>query len=103
MSDEKKNARYAITVLFGINFMNFFDRQIAGALGEPIRIEFGLNDTQLGLLATAFMLVYAAVGVPVGRLTDRGSRKRLIAIAPDDEGTMMQMMQVRRQVADGVG
>lgn len=80
MSDEKKNARYAIAVLFGINFMNFFDRQIAGALGEPIRIEFGLNDTQLGLLATAFMLVYAAVGVPVGRLTDRGSRKRLIAI-----------------------
>jgi predicted MFS family arabinose efflux permease len=80
VSDQNKNTRYAIAVLFGINFMNFFDRQIAGALGEPIRIEFGLNDTQLGLLATAFMLVYAAVGVPVGRLTDSWSRKRLIAL-----------------------
>jgi len=38
VTDHKKNARYAIAVLFGINFMNFFDRQIAGALGEPIRM-----------------------------------------------------------------
>lgn len=80
MAAENKNARYALTVLFGINFMNFFDRQVAGALGEPIRIEFGLNDTQLGLLATLFTLVYAAVGVPIGRLTDNWSRTRLVAL-----------------------
>jgi len=80
MSDQKKNTRFALAVLFGINFMNFFDRQIAGALGEPIRIEFGLNDTQLGLLATVFTLVYAFVGIPIGRLTDNWSRKRLIAL-----------------------
>ena len=80
MTDQKKNARYAIAVLFGINFMNFFDRQIAGALGEPIRIEFGLNDTQLGLLAMVFTLVYAVVGVPIGRLADNWSRKRVIAL-----------------------
>jgi len=80
VTDQNKNARYAIAVLFGINFMNFFDRQIAGALGEPIRIEFGLNDTQLGLLAMVFTLVYAVVGVPIGRLTDNWSRKRVIAL-----------------------
>ena len=28
MTDEQKNARYALAVLFGINLMNFFDRQI---------------------------------------------------------------------------
>jgi MFS family permease len=78
--DEQKNARYALAILFGVNLMNFFDRQIAGALGEPIRVEFGLNDTQLGLAATVFTLVYAAVGVPIGRLTDTWSRTRLIAI-----------------------
>lgn len=80
MTDQQKNARYALAVLFGINLMNFFDRQVAGALGEPIRIEFGLSDTQLGLVATVFTLVYAAVGVPLGRLTDNWLRTRLIAI-----------------------
>lgn len=80
MTEQQKNARFALMVLFGINLMNFFDRQIAAALGEPIRIEFGLNDTQLGLVATVFTLVYAAVGVPLGRLTDSWLRTRLIAI-----------------------
>jgi predicted MFS family arabinose efflux permease len=80
MADQQRNARYALAVLFGINLMNFFDRQVAAALGEPIRVEFGLNDTQLGLVATVFTLVYAAVGVPLGRLTDRWLRTRLIAI-----------------------
>lgn len=78
--ERQRNARFALAVLFGINLMNFFDRQVAGALGEPIRIEFGLNDTQLGLIATVFTLVYALVGVPIGRLTDTWSRKRLIAL-----------------------
>lgn len=79
-ADGRRRAHYALAVLFGINLMNFFDRQIAGALGEPIRIEFGLNDTQLGFIATIFTLIYAAVGVPLGRLTDTRSRKRLIAL-----------------------
>ena len=80
MTEQQRNARFALAVLFGVNLMNFFDRQIAGALGEPIRVEFGLNDTQLGLLATVFTLVYAFVGVPLGRLTDSWLRTRLIAI-----------------------
>jgi len=77
---QRRNARYALAVLFGVNLMNFFDRQVAGALGEPIRIEFGLNDTQLGLIATVFTLVYAFAGVPIGRLTDTWSRTRLIGL-----------------------
>lgn len=56
-TDNQRNARFALAALFGVNLMNFFDRQVAGALGEPIRIEFGLNDTQLGLVATVFTLV----------------------------------------------
>lgn len=80
VTDQQQNARFALAVLFGINLMNFFDRQIAGALAEPVRLEFGLNDTQLGVLATVFTLVYAAVGVPLGRLTDSWVRTRLIAI-----------------------
>jgi len=65
--------------LFAINAMNFFDRQIFGAVTEPIRKEFGLSDTAIGLLGTAFTLIYAAVGLPLGHLTDKHSRKRILA------------------------
>lgn len=80
MTDEQRNARYALAVLFGINLMNFFDRQIAGALLEPIRIEFGMSDTASAWVNTAFTLIYAVVGVPLGRLSDTWQRTRLIAI-----------------------
>jgi predicted MFS family arabinose efflux permease len=72
-------ARYALGVLFAINFMNFFDRQILGAVGEDVRKEWGLSDTALGLLGTAFTLLYAVVGVPLGRLADKSERRRILA------------------------
>lgn len=75
-----RKAWFALAVLFGINLLNFFDRTLPGSLGEPIRKEFGLSDTALGFLGTVFTLIYAAVGVPLGRLTDKWVRTRLISI-----------------------
>src|SRR5262245_51970060 len=72
-------ARYALAVLFAINLMNFFDRQIIGGVGEGIRREWGLSDTALGLLGTVFTLLYAVVGIPLGRLSDRAERRWLLA------------------------
>jgi MFS family permease len=80
VTDQQRNARFALAVLFGINLMNFFDRQIAGALLEPIRIEFGMSDTASAGVNLAFTLIYAIVGVPLGRLSDTWQRTRLIAI-----------------------
>ena len=57
---------YALVLLFAINTLNFFDRQILGAIGEPIRREFDLSDASLGLLGTAFTLLYAVIG-KIGR------------------------------------
>lgn len=75
-----KGATFALLVLFGINLLNFFDRQIPGSLGEPIRKDFHLSDTALGLLGTVFTLIYAVVGLPLGRLSDRWYRTRLVAL-----------------------
>ena len=74
-----RGAWYALLILFLINTVNFFDRLIIGAVGEPIRREFELSDTSLGLLSTAFTLLYAIVGIPFGRLADRVPRKRILA------------------------
>src|SRR3954465_7623189 len=70
---------YALVVLFAINLMNFFDRQLLGGVGEGIRREWALSDTALGLLGTVFTLLYAIVGLPLGRLSDRLARRKILA------------------------
>ncbi|HEV2986591.1 MAG TPA: MFS transporter [Vicinamibacterales bacterium] len=72
-------AVYALVVLFAINLMNFFDRQIIGGVGEGIRREWGLSDTALGLLGTVFTLLYAVVGLPLGRLSDKNERRKILS------------------------
>jgi len=71
---------FPLLVLFGINALNFYDRQIPAAIMEPLRKEWRLNDSTMGWLSTAFTLFYAAVGVPLGRLADSWTRTRLLGI-----------------------
>jgi MFS family permease len=61
---------------------NFVDRQVMTILIEPIKMEFGASDTQMGLLSgLAFALFYATLGIPVARLADRWSRRNVLAIS----------------------
>jgi MFS family permease len=79
MTTQRGSLRYALFVLFAINFMNFYDRQVVGAIGERIKQEWQLSDSQLALLTTAFVLLYAVVGLPLGRWADVGSRRVILA------------------------
>jgi MFS family permease len=76
---DKPRVWFAVAVLFAVNILNFYDRHVPGALVEPMRKEFNLNDTQVGLLGSAFIWLYAIVGVPLGVVADRWSRKQLLA------------------------
>lgn len=69
-----------LALLFAANLLNFFDRTIPAILNEPIRHEWGLDDLRLGIIAAAFTVVYAIAGVPLGRLADRASRKKVMAL-----------------------
>ena len=69
----------SLAILCAINILNFYDRQVLSTLTEPVRKEFSLSDTQIGMLTTAFTLLYAVIGVPLGRLADRWNRKKLLA------------------------
>lgn len=70
---------WPLAVLVAVNVLNFYDRHVAAAVVEPVRKEFLLSDTQLGWLNTAFTVLYGIVGLPLGRLADRVSRKKLLA------------------------
>ena len=72
------NAWRVLFLLFLANLFNFFDRTIPAILGEPIRLEWDLSDFQVGLMGTAFTLVYAIAGIPLGRMADTGSRRKIM-------------------------
>jgi predicted MFS family arabinose efflux permease len=64
------------------SFMNYLDRMVLPAVAQPIKLEFGLSDSQLGLLTGfAFVLLYAVSGVPLSRLADRTSRPLVLALS----------------------
>ena len=71
--------RYALLLLTALAAVAFMDRQILAVLIQPVKAEFGLSDLQIGLVTgLGFALTFAALGVPLGRLADRGERRRVI-------------------------
>jgi predicted MFS family arabinose efflux permease len=75
-----RHTRASLAVLFFVNVLNYYDRQALGAVAEPLRREFALSDAQIGALSTFFIVVYAVAGLPLGRLADTWSRRKLMAI-----------------------
>jgi len=66
---------YVLAVLIFVYMLNFLDRQIIGILAAPIKEEFGLSDSQFGLLGgIAFASVYSTLAIPLAALADRYSR-----------------------------
>lgn len=60
---------------------SFMDRQVIALLVGPLKEDLVLSDTQISLLqGFAFALFYTLLGVPIGRLADRASRKFIITI-----------------------
>ena len=77
-TQQAANAWRVLFLLFLANLFNFFDRTIPAIIIEPIRMEWGLSDFQLGLVGTAFTIVYAIAGVPLGRMADTGARRKIM-------------------------
>jgi len=73
-------ARYVLVVMVGINFLNYMDRWVAAAASPLVQKEFHLSDTLIGLLGSAFLLVYAVAALPFGYWADRGVRRTVIGV-----------------------
>lgn len=101
-SASRSRVWFTLAILLGINAMNFYDRQILPAVQEKIRKDWAntaqiqmadkpaevqesirkkweLTDRDIGGLGTAFILLYAVVGLPLGRLADVIKRKWILA------------------------
>jgi predicted MFS family arabinose efflux permease len=63
-----------------VNLFNYIDRQVLFAVFPAIQADLRLTDTQLGLLASAFMWVYLSTAPIFGWLGDRWSRPRLMGL-----------------------
>ena len=73
-------SHYALGVLLIAYILSFIDRNIMALLVGPIREDFNISDFQFSLLhGLAFTLFYIVLGLPIGWLADRISRKLIIA------------------------
>jgi predicted MFS family arabinose efflux permease len=69
----------SLTVLTGLNLLDYLDRQLLAAVLPALQAELKFSDEQAGSLATAFMLGYFLTAPIFGYLGDRLSRRALIA------------------------
>jgi predicted MFS family arabinose efflux permease len=75
-------ARYTVALVWLTLVLRVVDLQVVSVLLEPLRKEFQVSDTQLGLLSGfAFSVFYGVLGIPVAWLADRANRRNIIAVA----------------------
>lgn len=68
-----------VAVLFAAYIASFVDRTILSLLVEPLKSELDLDDVQIGLVSgLAFGVFYALMGLPLGWLVDRRSRRVIV-------------------------
>ena len=80
-------ARYVLGVMFLLTALDVMDRQLLAALAEPVKAEFGLSDSMMGvLLGSAFGLASAVrhlfatrIGVAMGETVGSGPAQSLLA------------------------
>ena len=76
----RRLAYFALAILLLAYVFSFIDRIILSMLVGPIKADLGLSDTQIALVnGLAFSMFYATMGLPLGWLVDRTSRKGVIA------------------------
>lgn len=77
---DSAHAWYVVVLLMLIYTSSIVDRTVIALLVGPIRADLQISDTEMSLLSgLAFAIFYTTLGVPIGRLADRKSRRAIIA------------------------
>jgi len=74
-------AWFGVGVLVLAFIFSIADRIIISLLVDPIKNDLGLTDTDMGLMmGLAFAIFYALMGLPIGRMADKYSRRTIIGV-----------------------
>src|SRR6201992_1894476 len=70
----------ALTVLCCVYVLNFLSRQLPAILAKPIQDSLHVSDGKFGLVSGLyFAFFYCFISIPVGWLSDRTNRSRVLA------------------------
>ena len=73
------HAWYALGIFMACYTLSYIDRQILSTFVDPIKMDFGVTDAEVGMLqGLAFALFYTFIGLPLGYFVDRTNRRNLI-------------------------
>ncbi len=89
MSEASAKPRYSggytglvLSLLMLAYTLNFIDRTIIATIGQAIKVDLKLTDSQLALLGGfSFAVLYTVLGIPIARLAERWNRVSVIALA----------------------
>jgi predicted MFS family arabinose efflux permease len=71
-----------LALLLAAYTFNFIDRTIIATIGQAIKVDLKITDTELGLLGgLSFAALYTVLGIPIARLAERQNRVTIISIA----------------------
>jgi len=73
-------AHWILIICSLLYMVNYMDRTVLTVVMQPMKTELGLNDADLGLMATVFTLSVAICSFPIAYLIDRWSRTKSIAL-----------------------
>jgi MFS family permease len=76
----KRYTNYIFSLLFLLYMFDYIDRMVISALFPFLKAEWGLTDTQCGMLVSAVYWSIVLFTFPVSILVDRWSRKKTIGI-----------------------
>jgi MFS family permease len=75
------NKWVVLAMMLAIALVNYGDRYLLAGLAEPIKREFAVSDTFMGLLmGPAFALLYSLIAVPIALYADKASRIMIVCI-----------------------
>jgi MFS family permease len=70
---------YVFWIMFAISFLNYLDRYVLTGAANTIAHELGFGVDGIGYVASAFLVVYTLVTIPLGIIADRTKRKNVVA------------------------
>lgn len=78
---QSNGAQIVLVALLSLNFgIVFFDRNALNFLMPFVQPELGINNTQVGLLASALSLTWAAAAFGMGKLSDMTGKRKLLLV-----------------------